>query len=68
MKFSLQKYASFTKKARGRRRIREYLCFDGETTRDQGENYYKYLGVLEACDINMKNMKELVTTEYSRRL
>ena len=68
MKFGLQKCATIIMK-RGKREEDDGVTLpDGEMMKDLGQDDYKYLGVLEANEIKMKEMKEKVRKEYIRRI
>jgi hypothetical protein len=67
MKFGIQKCATVVMKRGKREQDEGILLPDGELMKDLGEQDYKYLGVLEADDIKMKEMKEKVRKEYYRR-
>lgn len=44
------------------------MLADGEMMRDLGQENCKYLGVLEANEIKMKEIKEKLQKEYIRRI
>ena len=68
MRFGIQKCATIVMK-RGKKEDDEGILLpDGERMKDLGNEDYKYLGVLEANDNKMKEMKERVRKEYIRRI
>ena len=68
MRFGLQKCAMLTMKRSKREDDVEILLPDNEIRKGLREGEYKYLGVLEVCDIKTENMKETVAMQYKRRL
>jgi len=58
MRFGIQKCATIVKKRGKKEEDDGILLPDGEQMEDLGNGEYKYLGVLEASDIKMKEMKE----------
>ena len=68
MRFGIEKCATLLMK-RGRKISGEGIELpDGQVMRDLGEQGYKYLGVLEASNIKMEEMKAKTSKEYIRRV
>ena len=68
MRFGIQKCATIVLKKGKKEEDDGIKLPDGETMRDLGQEDYKYLGVLEASQIKMREMKEKVRKEYFRRI
>ena len=68
MRFGLQKCATLTMKRGKKVEDVGIILPDNEMMKDLADEDYKYLGVLEACDIKMDKMKATLTKEYKRRL
>ena len=68
MRFGIQKCATIVLKKGNKEEDDGIKLPDGETMRDLGQEDYKYLGVLEASQIKMREMKEKVRKEYFRRI
>ena len=68
MKFGLDKCAVLELKNGVRERCDGVVLPDGGMMQDVDENGYKYLGVLEAGGMMVKEMKEKVRKEYVRRV
>ena len=67
MKFGLQKCASILMERGKKVSDCGITLTDGSVIDDLQENGYKYLGILEADSIQMKNMKTKICKEYHRR-
>ena len=68
MKFGFDKCASLKIEAGKRKVSSGILLPSGDKIRDLDEEGYKYLGVLQEADIKCTEMKEIVKTEYLRRV
>ena len=68
MEFGLDKCAVLVIKSGTKVRTDGIVLPNGDLMREVDETGYKYLGVLEGADINVKVMKEKVRKEYLRRV
>ena len=64
MRFGIQKCATIVMKVGKREEDDGTLLPDGEMMRDFGQESYKYLGVMKADEIKMKEMNEKVRKEF----
>ena len=68
MEFRFQKCASLRIEAGVRKVSTGIELPNGDMINDLDENGYKYLGVLQEADLKCKEMKEIVSNEYLRRV
>ena len=68
MRFGLNKCATLTMKRGKKVEDMGIVMPEGQMMKDLGETEYKYLGVLEACEIKSGLMKKSTIDEYKRRL